>query len=308
MFAIEHRRTVITTCLSMLTILSIGSFSYGQDEDDQTTPQNTEPNNVAFTLMDVGAMTAHRGERRDTLAKSLSESNLSAEHQKLVSNAIAKAYVGVPVSSFTQTTKDSGYFNEMANKLIFGKEGPFEASRRVNVKVAGHIERENAPARLPLSANNPFMYFSAVPFVSESGRLQSESDSSATFEFDYHFPLFHDAEDAMFANLAKKMKWVFEISVSKADLTPERITVKLVKPVRKRFVFAISMIQMDFYYSYVESCGSFAVSKMKQLFQTSMIFEGKSEELGEVTHSEISCEQPVQFLLPEESENRFLRY
>ena len=108
MLAIEHRRTVITTCLSILTILSIGSFSYAQDEDDQATPQNTDSNSVAFTLMDVEAMIAHRDERRDTLAEALAESKLSAEHQELVSNAIAKAYVGVPVSSFTKTTKSVG--------------------------------------------------------------------------------------------------------------------------------------------------------------------------------------------------------
>ncbi|MXZ44960.1 MAG: hypothetical protein F4Z01_08330 [Gammaproteobacteria bacterium] len=308
MLAIDRQCAVIANYLSILTILSIGSFSYAQDEDDQATPQNTDSNSVAFTLMDVEAMTAHRDERRDTLAEALTESKLSAEHQRLVSNAIAKAYVGVPVSSFTQTTKASGFFNEIVNLQITGEEGPIEASSRVDVKVAGHVERENALFKLPLSSNNPFMYFSSVPFVAESGKLQSESDSSATFEFDYHFPLFHDAEDEMFANLAKKMKWVFEISVSKADLTPERITVKLAKPVRKRFVFAISKIQMDFYYSYIESCGSFAVSKMKELFQTSMIIEGKQEELSEYTYSEITCEQPVQFLLPEENENSFLSY
>ena len=308
MLAIDHRRTVNIAHLSILTILGISCFSYAQDEDDQATPQNTYANSVAFTLMDVEAMIAHREERRDTLAEALAESKLSTEHQQLVSNAIAKAYVGVPVSSFTETTKESGYFTELANMHITGEEGPIDHSRKVDVKVAGHIKRENAPFKLPLSSNNPFMYFPAVPFVAESGKLLRESDSSATFVFDYYFPLFHDAEDEMFANLAKKMKWVFAISVSKADLNPERITVKLAKPVRKRFVFAINVIQMDFFYSYIESCGCVTVSKMKKLMQTSMIIEGKQEELSEVTFSEIACEQPVQFLLPEENENRLLSY
>ena len=152
------------------------------------------------------------------------------------------------------------------------------------------------------------MYFPAVPFVSESGKLLRESDSSATFVFDYYFPLFHDAEDEMFANLAKKMKWVFEISVSKADLNPERITVKLAKPVRKRFVITYRTIQMDFHYSYSESCGCVTVSEMKSLMQYSMAIVGTFEESSEETFSEIICEQPVQFLLPEQNENSFLSY
>ena len=151
MLAIEHRRTVIPTSLSILAVLCIGSFSYAQDEDDQPTRQSTESNSVAFTLMDVEAMTAHRDERRDTLAEALVESKLSTEHQQLVSNAIAKAYVGVPVSSFTETTKESGYFTELVNMHITGEEGPIDHSRKVDVKVAGHIKGENAPFKLPLS-------------------------------------------------------------------------------------------------------------------------------------------------------------
>ena len=308
MLAFNHRITVITTYLSILAILGISFFSYAQDEDDQPTPQNEDSNSVAFTVMDVDAMTAHRDERRATLAEALAESKLSAEHQQLVSNAIAKAYVGVPVSSFIQTTKASGFAAETANKLISGEEGPIEASSRAHVKVAGYIKHENNLFRSRVTSSSPFMYFSAVPFVAESGKLLHESGSSATFEFEYDFPLFHDDEDEMFANLAKKMKWVFEISVSKANLTPERITVKLAKPVRKRFVLTISTIQIVFYYSYIENCGCVAVSKVEELMQTSMIFEGKLEESIEVIYSEIACEQPVQFLLPEENENRVLRY
>ena len=176
------------------------------------------------------------------------------------------------------------------------------------MNAAGYIQRADNPLKFPLSSNNPFMYFPAVPFVAESGKLLRESDSSATFAFDYHFPLFHNAEDEMFANLAKKMKWVFEISVSKADLTPERITVKLAKPVRKRFVFTFKTIQMDFHYLYTESCGCVTVSEMKSLMQSSMVIEGTTEESSEETFSEITCEQPVQFLLPEENENKLLRY
>ena len=295
---INNRDTLKTAYLSILVVFGLGSLSYAQDEDDQTTPQPTDSNSVAFTLMDVEAMIAYRDERRDTLAESLAESNLSAEQQQLVANAVAKAYVGIPVSSYTQSTKI----------LSSEDEDSTENSSRVQVNVAGHTQREGASHTNRLDSNNPFFYFPAVPFVAESGQLLDESDSSATFEFDFDFPMDNAEEDEMMANLVKKMKWVFEISVSKADQTPERITMKLTKPVRKRFVFKMSTFQVDIHYSFIESCDCFAVTMMRTRIEASAIVAGRIEETVELTYSEIDCEPPKRFLLPEEPESSFLAF
>ena len=293
----ENRPLVITAYFSILIIFSLGTLVYADDSEDVQALQTSESESDAFTVMDIEAMSVYRDERRETLVEALTRSNLSAEHQELVANAMAKVYVGVPVSSYTHTTRTHS-----------SKEDSLESTNTYHVRLAGHIEREDHEYKSSLDNAVPFLYFPPVPFVSESAKLLDESDSNATFEFELALMMENEGEDGMMSDLADKMKWVFEIRVNTVNQAPERLTVKLANTVRQRFLFKLSKFQMDFDYSFIESCGCFAVNRMNTQIKGSAIIVGRLDESVVLTNTDISCEQPVQFLLPYTQESSFLSF
>lgn len=297
MHAMNHQRQPKTAYLSILFIIGFGIFSFADDVDDQQIPQTTDVDSDTFTLMEFEAMNVYRNSRRDALVESLALSNLSDEHQELISNAIAKIYVGIPVSSFKHTSR----FESMQDETVVSTDTS-------HVSVDGHIQQENVSYKSSLNTNSPFMYFPPVPLVSETGKLLEESDSNATFEFDFNPSTEVEVEDVKRPDLTETLKfdWAIEFTVSKAEQAPERITIKLRKPVRKRFRFKMTTFQMDFHYSFIESCGCFAVNRTSTEMKGSAIIVGSLNESTERTNTDINCEQPVQFLLPDTRESRFL--
>ena len=291
------QRSVKTAHLTILLVFGFASLVDADDVDDARTLQITESEVEAFTVMDVPAMRAYRNERLETLADALTRSNLSAEHQGLVANAMAKVYVGVPVSSYTHTTRTHS-----------SKEDSTERTNTYQVRVSGHIQRDNLEYTSSLDDAMPFLYFSPVPFVPESGKLLDESDSTATFRFELDDLMENEGNDDMMSELAEKMKWLFEIQVNTVDQAPERLTVKLAKTVRQRFLFKLTKFQMDFDYMFIDSCGCYAVSKMSVQMKGSAIVVGRLDESVELSSTDISCEQPVQFLIPDELESSFLMF
>lgn len=297
MFKTNIRRSVRTEYLLILFVIGVATVVYTNDVEDTKTKQTTKSESEAFSVLDVEGMNAYRDERRDRLVEALTRSDLSTEHQKLVANAMAKTYVGVPVSSYTHTTRVDSV-----------QSGSSESTFTSHVSVDGHIQRENLEYTHSLHTNSPFLYFAPVPFVAETGILLNASNTYRTFKFDFNLMMDKEGEDDMMSDLAKKMKLVFEITVNTVDQAPERITVKLAKPVRKRFLFKMSEMQMDFDYSFIENCGCFAVSRLNMDMKGSSLFDGRLDETFELSFSDISCEEPVQFLVPDEPENSFLRF
>lgn len=288
MLEIHNRRSVKNVYLLILCVFGFATLAHADEVEEPNTPLIVESEDETFTVMDVEAMSAYRDERRETLIEALTDSNLSAEHQRLVANAMAKIYVGIPVSSFTQTTRTRS-----------SREEPTETTNTAHVSIAGSIQHENLEEASSLESNSPFLYFPAVPFLAETGKLLDESDSTATFVFDFDLLVDDEGEDDMMSNLADQMKWVFEFAVNTVDQAPERITVKLVEPVRKRFMFKLNTSQMEFDFSFIESCDCFAVSTMAMQMAGSVIFLGRLDVSFELTNTDINCEQPVQFLLPD---------
>ena len=267
----KNRRSVKTAFLLILSVIGFAAITHSDVVDDPTTLPIDVSEGETFTVMDGDAMRAYRDERRETLVEALTSSNLSAEHQELIANAMAKLYVGVPVSSYTHTTRTHS-----------SKEESIESTNTYHVRLAGHVERENHEYKSSLDNAVPFLYFPPVPFVSESGKLVDESDSNATFEFELALMMENEGEDGMMSDLADKMKWVFEIRVNTVDQAPERLTVKLANTVRQRFLFKLS--------------------------KCSAIIVGRLDESVVLTNTDINCEQPVQFLLPDTQESSFLSF
>lgn len=290
----NDRRSMKTTYSLMLCMCAFSTVAYADDVEEPHTPPISEPESETFEVLDVEAMNAYQDERREALVEALTHSNLSAEHQELVANAMAKVYVGIPVSTFTHTIQTHS-----------SRDDSTESTGMSHVSIAGHIQQEDIEYTSSLDTNSPFLYFPPVPFEAETGKLLKESDSTVTFKFDFDFLQLNEDDEGIPAGIAEDMKWVFEISVNTVNQSPNRITVKLAKPFRKRFLFKMSTMQMDFDYSFIESCSCFAVSRMSMSMKGSALIVGRLDESFELTHTDISCEQPVQFLLPDEKGSGF---
>lgn len=299
MLKFNHRCTPKSTSAVLHLFIVLGVFSYAEEEQQAQPPQSRESKGEAFSVMDFEAMKIYRDGRYAELTESLANSNLSTKHQELVANAIAKMYVGIPVSSYEQTTRTDSLQDE-----------PIERTERLRISVAGYIQREPAYTGYAwsLDANKPFKYFPFDALVPETGILIDESDTAATFVFDFHLPIEDLVEDNMLSNLAKKMNWLFEITVSKAEQSPEVVFLKLEKPVRKRFLFKLSTFEIEMRYSFIASCGCHAVSKMKSEMKGSALIVGRLAEFIEITVSDVECKEPLQFLLPENYEASFLMF
>lgn len=294
---ISHQGTPKHSSLLLFAILVLGPFSYAADEDEARLQQTIESEGEVFTVMDVEAMTIYRDERQTELIESLANSTLSIEHQELVANAMAKMYVGVPVSSYKEAVRTHSIRDE-----------PFESNEMLRVSVRGYIQTESLFFARSLNSNSPFKYFPTDPFVLETGSLLDESDETATFLFDLAIPIEESGENDILAEFIEKMNWLFEITVNKTEQTPELVVIKLEKPVRKRFLFKLSSVQLELQYSFIESCGCFAISKMSTDIRASALVAGRLDQSTEIRFTDVECKDPVQYLLPENIEASFLLF
>lgn len=294
---IDHQSTPKSSSVFLLVILVLGSFSDADDEQEARPQQTIESEGEAFTVMDIEAMNTYRDERRNAFVESLAKSTLSIEHQELVANAMAKMYVGVPVGSYTEAIRTHNTRDE-----------PFESTEMLRVSVRGYIQEESLFFARSLDSNSPFKYFPSDPFVPETGNLLDESDETATFLFDLAIPIEDSGENDMLAEFIENMNWLFEITVNKTKQTPELVVIKLEKPVRKRFLFKLSSVQLKLHYSFIESCDCFAINAMNMEIKASALVAGRLDQSTEIRFTDIECKDSVQFLLPDDIEASFLLY
>ena len=138
-----------------------------------------------------------------------------------------------------------------------------------------------------------------MPFLPETGNLIDESDVEAKFEFDIDMSKFDELGESAISDYPGILNMIVEVVANKIDQTPKRITLRLKKPLRLRFVFLMKTISMEYHYTFVESCGCSAISKSKTLIEGSMIFMGRIFVSSESTFNNIVCEPPLRFLLPD---------
>lgn len=295
MKASNQHQSMKNFCFGLLCFIGAGVVSQADEELEPRLAQSTNSKGEVFTVMDVDAMIAYREKRHATLTKALVESNLSEEHQELIANAMAKAFVGVPVSSYTET-----------NRSLFKDEEPIESTDNWTVSDFGHIRHDTIPTLYGLTKFSPFNFLPPMPFRPETGILIEESDDEAKFEFDIDMSKFEELGDSGLADYPGIINLIVEVVANKFDQTPKLITIRLKKPLRQRFVFLMKTISTEYHYTFVDNCGCSAISKSKTVMDGSMIFIGKIFASSESTFNNIVCEPPLQFLLPDLKTATFL--
>ena len=284
------RPNSLTNALLVL-LISVGWITdhYGEDENEAKVESQTNSKGETFTLMDVDAMVSYRNERKAALEESLGRSKLSVEHQDLIANAMAKAFVGIPLSSYTETSRQ-----EQLN------EESTESSDNWTIKEDGHLHHEVVPF-FPgsVTTESPFVFLHPVPFLPETGTLLVSRANEVTFEFDADSSKIENVGESALADFPLQSSLMFEVIVDKTEQTPKRITLKLKKPIRLPMIFSIKTVSLQYDYSFVENCDCFAINRSTTHIDASMIFRGRLFISKESTYDNVVCDQPLQFLLPD---------
>lgn len=279
--------------ISCFLTLSVTLANAAQETEE--TSDAEEPN---FTRLDtMEAIRGHRDDRYKKIAEGLASSSLSDEHQELLATAMSKMYLGVPVSSFTQSEREES-----------SDEEPSESKSSWSVTDDGQIKHATESIVWGLNTPSPFVYLPPLPFNAATGRVLHESDDEAIFIFDFDMNMMAEAADDDPYGVAEKLKWVAELAVGKRDQSPTSLVMKLEKPLRKRFLFKLTKFQMELHYSYVESCSGHALNRMTMEVDGSAIIVGRMYQLIELAFTNIECAKPLRYLLPEEDESNFVQF
>ncbi|MXW55009.1 MAG: hypothetical protein F4X44_00800 [Gammaproteobacteria bacterium] len=299
MKSITYRGRPLQGCVGLAVFCCCITFSATLADLEEQAEEISESNDSQFTVLNtVESIHAYREERRIQTKEGLSASSLSDQHQDLIASAMSKMYLGVPISSYTHSEREES-----------SDEEPSESSFEYFVSEDGRIrhESEQATISLNLTSASPFLFLPPLPFDASTGRVVEESDAEAVFVFDFAMPI-DDEDDDEFAGLRDKMNWIAKVTVGKHDQSPRSLILMLEKPVRKRFMFKLKTLSMEFQYTQVESCNGFAVNRMTMEMDASAIVVGKLYTFAESTFTDIECEQPLRYLLPEQAETNFFQF
>lgn len=291
----SERKSQGLVSLVIFSCFLVCSYSFADSEDQKEEAVDTTV--ADFTRLDTQeAIEDYRLERYSKAAEGLAESKLSDEHRELLAKAFAEMYLGVPVSSYTNSERTDS-----------SSEEDSDSSAQWFVTEDGRIQDASESTIYALNSQSPFVSLPPIPFEAATGKVVEESDTEVKFAFDMDMAMDADTDEE-FAGLAKQMKWVAEVVVGKHDQSPMSLVMKLDKPVRKRFLFKLDTLKIEMHYSYIENCAGYAVDRMVAEMDGSAIIVGKLYQLTESTFTEIECAQPIVRLIPDEYESDFLQF
>ena len=291
------RSSTVPLCY-ILVVAGLSSCSQFNSANESQPDHAADSGGQHFTRMDVASMREYRDGRRAEFAESLAQSKLSKQHQELLANAMAKTYVGIPVSSFTEMNQFVGVDKEVS-----------EETQNWSVTDAGYLQSETESTKLDLRFTPPFVALPLFAFLPETGRLLEESDTKATFEFKIDIGKHEDTIANMIFSLSTNTAWVMQISTIKSDQSPESVLLKIQPPTYESPEPTLEALSLEVRFSYIESCGCFAVTSDSVEVEMPEGYEEFVEpglRTSTATYSNIVCDQPLQYLLPDLEQPLFL--
>lgn len=236
-------------------------------------------------------MHKYRDGRQAEFAKSLTESKLSNQHRKLLAIAMAKTYVGIPVSSYTETNQFVGVDKDVS-----------EETDNWTVTDSGYLQSETDPTNIDLRFTAPFLALPLSSFIPETGRVLEESETKATFEFKIDIGEHEDTIANMIFSLSSNTAWILQISTIKSDQSPESVILKIQPPTYDSPESTLEALSLEVRYSYIDSCECFAVTSDSVEIELPEGYEEFVEpglRSSTATYSNIVCDRPLQYLLPD---------
>lgn len=259
----------------------------------EPTIESKLPNKPVFTLDDIRKFRDHRYIR---FMESLSETQLSEENQELIALSLSQAYSGVPVCSFDFALDSAG-----------SEAFPSEEKARWRVLKSGGIERENKLARRHLR-DAPFSFVPNNPFDLVHGKVVVERKSSVKFRFPLIPQFIAPNLDSDAVRVLRKLDWIAELTVDIKNKAPRRLLLTLDSEDSRAHspLVSFDVARVEYLYQYNESCQYYEVYSKLRHFEGTSLFSGDFLDKTIKTFTNVRCDIPITYLLPEVKELEFI--
>ena len=279
-----------------IVVLLVASALTGTCEvnsEGELKAESTIPNTK---LLSIAEIQEYRNARYKSFLKSVSDTELSHENQELIATALSKSYSGIPICSFSFTLDARGNFASLSE----------EEAVWIVSKSGGTIREDSQAERHYRDA--PFSYVPNKPFDLANGVVVAESRSTVKFRFPFTPRLVAPNLDSDAVRVLRKLEWIAELTVDTKNKAPLSLLLTIDDDNERAHspLVTFDVVRVEFLYDYNASCEYYEVFSKLRHFEGTSIFSGDFLDKTIKTFKNVSCEQPVSYLLPEVKELEFL--
>ena len=284
---------LVTGGLISLLVLFVPNGNCEEFSDWESPKESKLPSKPIFTEADIQKL---REDRYNSFLKKLQSSNLSEDNQEQVAHALSKAYSGVPICTFSFTLDSEGTDASSSEEKATWK-----------VLKSGGTEHESNRKWREYS-DSPVSYIPENPFDLSSGEVVAENRSQMMVRFHYKpeskISKFDDEE----ASVVLQYDWYAELTVDIRKAAPTKLSLSLDTEARRAQapLLNIHTAKFELSYKFNESCNYYQISSKVFHIEGSSLFSGKYLLKTVRSFEDVSCKQPVEYLLPNKNELNFL--
>ncbi|MXZ44042.1 MAG: hypothetical protein F4Z01_03565 [Gammaproteobacteria bacterium] len=263
------------------------------DSEGKLKADTTIPNTK---LLSIAEIQEYRNARYESFLKSVSDTELSQENQELIATALSKSYSGIPLCSFSFTLDARGNL-----------ASPSEEEAVWIVSKSGGTIREDSKAQRHYR-DAPFSYVPNKPFDLAQGVVVAKSRSTVKFRFPFTPRLVAPNLDSDAVRVLRKLEWIAELTVDTESKAPLSLLLTIEDDNERAHspLVTFDVARVEFLYDYNASCEYYEVFSKLRHFEGTSIFSGDFLDKTIKTFKNVTCEQPVSYLLPEVKELEFL--
>ena len=283
--------------VSVIGLFAVYAVCGGTHTDGESEPSFDEfGNEVTFTILNEVDRLSYQKEQAQKIKERLASSELSAEHQDLIAEAISKFHGGVPVGSYREETVEES----------LGEDELLDGVRTVSILDNGYAAIEGSQETPVELIQTPFHHV-LIPLTlwdHSSGKVVSKKNSKITFRFDKPFVAPREGEEfgeafQTISNYLRRMELVAEVTIDKNSRTVLRYSERLLRSFGKMFVFRVKKLDDVKHYQFLEECACMVVMNEISEFSASAIIAGRWAFHITTTYSDMKFEKPLRFVLPD---------
>lgn len=283
---------------SVIGVIAVCTVFVAAQTDSEMDPWFDEfDKKVEFTIMNEMERLSYQEERAQVIKEKLASSQLSAEHQDLIAEALSKFHGGIPIGSYREDvvekrSREKELFERVSTVSILDT-GFAKVDESRTTRLGGYMT-PFSPLDIPMSK-----------WDIATGKVLTKKDSKIKFRFDEFAELSREGEEfdeafETISNFLRGMKLVAEITIDKNSETVVRYSERLIRSFGKMFVFRVRKFDEVREYDLLEECACMVITSQISEFSASAIIAGNWYVHNTTTYSDMKFEKPLRYILPDQ--------
>ena len=234
----------------LLGLLAISVLAcYAQSGEDSAPGIRAPDQSEEFEILNELEVDSHQTELYTEMREKLDASRLKSEHKDLIAQAFSTSVSGMPIGSFGET--------QVIEQTRTDRE---EDTNHFAVLETGHVQDlENGSKSYFVDQNGtPFYIDEGMQFDFTRGRVSAQSKSEITFRFTMKIDIPTEDSSVDFLKdlqFLQNIQWATELTIDKNDQTMKSMSLYLVRPIRKMFLFTLKTLRVKYDFEFIEDCG-----------------------------------------------------